>query len=118
MESFSDSGIWREKSLLDYVGAHLGYRFVLQNVEWEKGFGSRRPRFLLEIQNCGFGGFFSGSRACSDFEIRGEERDDPHTGRFFNLGRRGEGKLSGNSDLAREIAETFSESFGGKTTRG
>lgn len=57
-ESLSGSGSWAGKSLLDYVGAHLGYRFVLQNVELEKSFGSRKLRFLFEIENCGFGGFF------------------------------------------------------------
>ena len=112
MESFSDSGIWRKKSLLDYVGAHLGYRFVLQNVEWEKGFGSRRLRFLLEIQNCGFGGF-SGSRAFSDFEIRGEERDDPHTG-IFQPGPEGRRKVW-KFGLSRR-QQNFFWSFGGKKT--
>lgn len=45
-------GVWKGKSLYDYVGAHLGYRFVLRK-------GNLRKRFhctivTLEIANTGF----------------------------------------------------------------
>ena len=107
MESFSDSGIWREKSLLDYVGAHLGYRFVLQNVEWEKGFGSRRLRFLLEIQNCGFGGFFQEAELFLILKS-GEKRETIPIPGDFSTGAGGE-KKSLEIRIEPQIAELFLE---------
>ena len=49
---------WEKEGLLDVVGVHLGYRFVLRKAELIKSFGSRKRRLCLEIENSGFGGLF------------------------------------------------------------
>ena len=50
-------GVWAGKSLFDYVGAHLGYRFVVRNVRVKKG---RQGGQLVEVEveNTGFSSFY------------------------------------------------------------
>lgn len=50
-------GAWAGKSLFDYVGAHLGYRFLVRNVRVKKG---RRGGQLVEVEveNTGFSSFY------------------------------------------------------------
>lgn len=45
-------GVWKGKSLYDYVEAHLGYRFVLRRGSLRKRF--HRTIVTLEIENTGF----------------------------------------------------------------
>ena len=45
-------GVWKGHSLYDYVGAHLGYRFVLRKGSLRKRF--HRSIVTLEIDNTGF----------------------------------------------------------------
>lgn len=46
-------GIWDGTSVYDYVGAHLGYRFVVRDVWMKKGL-SGRTCIGVQIENCGF----------------------------------------------------------------
>lgn len=52
-------GVWSKKSLYEYVGAHLGYRFVIQKVSVKPGRDSEsRCMVEVKIQNTGFAGFY------------------------------------------------------------
>ena len=52
-------GVWAEKSLYDYVGAHLGYRFVIQSVSvTQKRDSGSHCLVELEVENTGFAGFY------------------------------------------------------------
>lgn len=57
--TYPGQGVWAGKSVFDYVGAHLGYRFFIRNVRVSqvrrKG---RQCRVEVEIENTGFGGFY------------------------------------------------------------
>lgn len=46
-------GAWKESSLYDYIGAHLGYRLVVRSVEMKKC-PSGKWELQLEIENTGF----------------------------------------------------------------
>lgn len=48
------SGVWKESSLYEYTGAHLGYRFTVKEVEIQI-LRSRKLRFMITIENSGFG---------------------------------------------------------------
>lgn len=52
----SDS-LWAGSSLYEYVGAHLGYRFTVKNIEAQfQHF--HKVKFRIMIENSGFGNFF------------------------------------------------------------
>ena len=108
MESFNDSGIWREKSLLDYVGAHLGYRFVLQNVEGRRGWKPKTALSCFEIQNCGFGGFFFQEAELFLILKSGEKRETIPIPGDFSTWAGGE-KKSLEIRIEPKIAELFLE---------
>ena len=49
-ETVEESGCWAGISGYDYIGRHLGYRFVVRDVEEGKG-----KELYIKIENCGFG---------------------------------------------------------------
>lgn len=52
-------GGWTGKSVFDYVGAHLGYRFFVRDVRVSQAkCVSGEYRIEVEIENTGFGGFY------------------------------------------------------------
>lgn len=50
-ERWEEAGIWNGKSVYDYVGCHLGYRFVVRNVEL---MGKRELSLKITVENTGF----------------------------------------------------------------
>lgn len=53
------AGAWANNSLYEYVGAHLGYRFVIQKVSVKPGQDSVSQCIVeLKVKNTGFGGFY------------------------------------------------------------
>ena len=53
------SGVWADKSLYDYVGAHLGYRFVIQKVSVKPEKDSDGHCTVeMKVKNTGFAGFY------------------------------------------------------------
>lgn len=62
-QRYSGRGVWSGKSLFDYIGAHLGYRFLIRNVQvtdcQEDGGGYMVE---TEIENTGFAGFYQEGR--------------------------------------------------------
>lgn len=47
-------GVWSGKSLYEYVGSHLGYRFMVKKVEIQlRRF--RKMKFVITVENMGFG---------------------------------------------------------------
>ena len=56
---YQGQGVWNGKSVYDYVGAHLGYRFLIRNVDVSRVKGeSEKYRVTVEIENTGFAGFY------------------------------------------------------------
>lgn len=56
---YPGQGVWAGKSVFDYVGAHLGYRFFIRNVRvFRIRNGDGQFRIEAEIENTGFGGFY------------------------------------------------------------
>lgn len=52
-------GAWTDKSLYDYVGAHLGYRFMIRSVSvTPKHEAAGRCMVELEMENTGFASFY------------------------------------------------------------
>lgn len=52
-------GVWADKSLYDYVGAHLGYRFMVKSVSVTPKRDSHSNCLVeLEVENTGFAGFY------------------------------------------------------------
>lgn len=46
---------WKGCSLFDYIGAHLGYRFLVESVEWKRERGLRKKcNLIISVQNVGF----------------------------------------------------------------
>lgn len=56
---YTKAGAWCGKSLYDYIGAHLGYRFLIRSVSalWERG-RQTQLRLRVEIENVGFAAFY------------------------------------------------------------
>ncbi len=67
---YPGTGIWAGKSVFDYVGAHLGYRFLIRKVDVHRaGKGNGEYCIEIEIENTGFAAFYQ------EGEIRLEYRD-------------------------------------------
>ncbi|MDE7112872.1 MAG: DUF4832 domain-containing protein, partial [Acetatifactor sp.] len=62
--------------LYDYIGAHMGYRFQVREVQMSPARGARRGMYRVElvIENCGFGNL------CQEAELYLEWTDE--TGRL------------------------------------
>ncbi len=55
--SFQGQGAWAGRSLYDYIGAHMGYRFWVREVMISPAKGARRGMYRVELtmENRGFG---------------------------------------------------------------
>ncbi len=51
-------GVWAGKSLYDYIGAHLGYRFLVRNVRFVRTDRAGGGLAEIRIQNIGFAGYY------------------------------------------------------------
>lgn len=60
-------GIWAERSVYDYVSAHLGYRFLVRNVRVKKRGTGCRYLVEIELENIGFGGFYQEAEICLEY---------------------------------------------------
>lgn len=53
------SGVWQEKSLYEYIGEHLGYRFVVRSVNIQTYEAeSQKVQITIDIENVGFANFY------------------------------------------------------------
>ncbi|MBR5179719.1 MAG: DUF4874 domain-containing protein [Lachnospiraceae bacterium] len=66
---FNRKGIWDKSTYYEYIGAHLGYRFVIKNVEVRKS--GENIKLCVEIENCGFADIYK--ETCLFVEISGDE---------------------------------------------
>ena len=48
-------GVWEKKSLYEYIGAHLGYRFWVRDVEIVRNRYKKKMKFEITVCNQGFG---------------------------------------------------------------
>jgi len=67
--SYPGQGVWAGRSVFDFVGAHLGYRFLIQKVSVLQQRGSDLFLVEAEVENIGFAGFYQ------EAELRLESRD-------------------------------------------
>lgn len=63
--SCGQTGIWKDFSLYDYVGRHLGYRFLVTEAEVNKG------EFTLTIENSGFAPIYR--KTCMFLEVENKK---------------------------------------------
>lgn len=53
------AGVWQDKSLYEYIGEHLGYRFVVRNVNIQHDEKSpENVKITIDIENVGFANFY------------------------------------------------------------
>lgn len=53
------TGVWAGKSMFDYVGAHLGYRFLIHKADVRRArYGNEEFCIEVEIENTGFAAFY------------------------------------------------------------
>lgn len=58
-QTFSGAGIWNGRNLYEYIGAHLGYRYVIRNAYVSDILFSKRTKKLhIIIENTGFAGIY------------------------------------------------------------
>lgn len=50
----SAEGAWKGRSFFEYVGAHLGYRFMIKNVSLKKPLFSKGVSAIIALENTGF----------------------------------------------------------------
>ena len=55
--NYTGTGIWKNKSLYEYIGSHLGYRLLVKKAEM-KYIWRGKAEFTIEIANVGFGRSF------------------------------------------------------------
>lgn len=53
----TEPGLWNQKSYYDYIGAHLGYRFVIRNMEVSSK-TKEEVTVEITIENTGFAAFY------------------------------------------------------------
>lgn len=68
-------GGWANKSLYEYVGAHLGYRFVIQKVSVRSERGSEDQCTVeVHVKNTGFAGFYQEADLFLEYSEDGQYR--------------------------------------------
>lgn len=64
-------GVWAGKSVFDYVGAHLGYRFLIRRIDVRKTRNERGKYHIeAEIENIGFAAFYQEGEICLEYVDR------------------------------------------------
>lgn len=58
--TYKGKGVWKGITMYDYIGAHLGYRFIVRKAELEK-INSTEYRIRIQIENTGFADIY---RSC------------------------------------------------------
>lgn len=65
---YPGQGVWSGKSVFDYVGAHMGYRFLIRSVDVSRVKGEgEKYRVAVEIENIGFAGFYQEAEVCLEY---------------------------------------------------
>lgn len=68
---YPGQGVWNGKSVYDYVGAHLGYRLLIRDVNVSQMKGeSGKYRVVVDIENTGFAGFYQEAEICLEYAGR------------------------------------------------
>ena len=68
----SGADVWNEKSLYDYVGAHLGYRLVIRQARFKAGRGGDSGRLEITVENTGFASLYQEAEFWLE-SLQGEE---------------------------------------------
>lgn len=64
---YPGTGVWEGKSLYDYVGAHLGYRFLVRKVRVTPKRKGQACAVEIEIENTGFAGCYQEAEICLEY---------------------------------------------------
>ncbi len=71
-QKYEGTGVWHQKSFYDYVGAHLGYRFLVKSVKVSVEAGKADSYLMeLEVENVGFAGFYQDNEVYLEYQSSG-----------------------------------------------
>ncbi len=65
---WEESGAWKGRSLYDYIGAHLGYRFCIRSISVTPIERSEKARVSVMIENTGFASFYQEAEVLLSWE--------------------------------------------------
>lgn len=72
-----EAGVWNGCSGYDYIGRHLGYRFVIRDVSCSCGGRYRKvPCIEVRVENVGFASLYEEAELTAVWETDGEEREE------------------------------------------
>lgn len=75
--TWSGGGVWNGVNGYDYIGAHLGYRFVVRRAEIVKKRGEEKAVLRVEIENTGFSPVYEKTELFAVYENeQGECREE------------------------------------------
>lgn len=68
---YPGAGVWWGKNVFDYIGAHLGYRFLIRKVDLRRA-GKEHGEYCIEteIENTGFASFYQEGEICLEYVDR------------------------------------------------
>ena len=74
---WQETGVWNGRSGYDYIGARLGYRFVIRDIYCRCGGKYRKmPCIEVRIENAGFAPLYEEAELTAVWETDGEEKED------------------------------------------
>lgn len=68
---YAGTDVWNDKSLYDYIGAHLGYRLVVREVQLKSGRGGQGGRLEITVENTGFASLYQEAEFWLDSSVSG-----------------------------------------------
>lgn len=74
---WTGAGVWNGCSGYDYIGSHLGYRFVIREVSCKCGGRYRKmPQIAAQIENAGFAPLYEEAELLAVWELNGKCREE------------------------------------------
>lgn len=74
---WQETGVWNGRSGYDYIGARLGYRFVIRDIYCRCGGKYRKtPCIEVRIENAGFAPLYEEAELTAVWETDGEEKEE------------------------------------------
>lgn len=64
---YPGTGVWEGKSFYDYVGAHMGYRFLVRKLRVTPKRKNQMYLVEIEVENTGFAGCYQEAEICLEF---------------------------------------------------
>jgi len=81
---YPGTAVWNDKSFYDYVGAHLGYRLVIRDVQFKVRRGGEGGNLEITVENTGFASLYQSIEFWLDCQA---EEDEPLSVKLEGKGR-------------------------------